>query len=509
MEGHKESHPGEHAAHHDEHKTHDAHHKHDTPTHDEHHDEHDACITDIEAHRTDELPQVTFRDIIDDAELLAAVDRLGFTHPTEIQALTIPPGMQGRDLIGQAKTGSGKTFAFGIPIMHTLTRHAKVQALVLAPTRELVVQITAELQKLTTTKDARVISVYGGVSINPQIDELQEADIVVGTPGRILDHLERDTFDTSHVRTLVLDEADRMLDMGFIEDVERIIQALPAKEQTMLFSATMPEQIKELSQRYLHDPEHIKVQSFVEEHLLPQFYYVVPRDRKFSLLCHLLSTERPKLGIIFTATRTIADTVARNLRRHNIDAQEIHGGLSQSKREKIIADFKTGKLRVLVATDVAARGLDIKNVSHVFNYDVPKNPDDYIHRIGRTARAGESGKAITLLEDRDFEFFQAVLELPNVSPTELNAGDFRSYGFRKHEDGEGSFGGSRGPRRDGGRSDSRGGDRRDGPRSGSYGGSRPQRGERRQGEAVQYSEPREHAAPSGESGDWRQSKRKR
>ena len=456
----------------------------------------------------------TFRDIVTDDFIIKAIDELGFETPTDIQAQTIPPALEGKDLIGQAKTGSGKTFAFGIPLMHMLNSERGVQALILAPTRELCQQITVELKKLTKYKKARIAAVYGGVSINPQIDALEDAQIVVGTPGRILDHLERDTLRTDKIRFFVLDEADRMFDMGFIEDIERISQALPEQRQTLLFSATMPDAIKQLARKYQQDPVHIKTIVHVEEHLLPQFYYVVEHNRKFSLLVHLIQTEKPQLGIIFCATRHIADVVARNLQRQRINAEPIHGGLTQAKRDKVISDFKTGKIQLLIATDVAARGLDIKNVSHVFNYDVPKNPEDYVHRIGRTARAGESGKAITLLENRDFEFFQDVLNLPNVNPTELKAENVRSVGFRKHEDGDSGGdrrGGPGGYRpREGGRGDGRG-ERRGGSYRPREGGRSSGRSEGRSGGYTGGSSERSESRSEGgsSSGGWKQSRRKR
>jgi ATP-dependent RNA helicase DeaD len=447
---------------------------------------------------------ISFKDIVQDDFILRSLDDLGFEHPTEIQAATIPPALAGRDLIGQAKTGSGKTFAFMIPILHTLTSEHSPQALILAPTRELCQQIVQESKKLAKHKRVRIAAIYGGVSINPQIDELEDAQVVVGTPGRILDHLERDTMRVGHIRTLVLDEADRMLDMGFIEDVGRIIQAIPPERQTMLFSATMPTEIKELTHRYQTDPVHIKTQVSVEEHLLPQYYYVVERNQKFSLLAHLIKEEKPKLGIIFCATRQIADVVAHNLQRYNVDASPIHGGLSQAKRDRVIEDFKSGKTKLLIATDVAARGLDIKNVSHVFNYDVPKNPDDYVHRIGRTARAGESGKAITLLENRDFEFFQSVLELPNVNPTELTVPQMRSLGFRRNIDGDSS---PRGGRRYEDRDDSRSrGPRRSGERSGGY---RPRESRALHGSSHESDSHSSHSASEGHAAGWKQSRRKR
>jgi ATP-dependent RNA helicase DeaD len=443
----------------------------------------------------------TFRDIVTDNQILRAIDELGFESPTDIQAQTIPPGLEGKDLIGQAKTGSGKTFAFGIPMLHRMTKDPVPQALILAPTRELCQQISVELKKLTKYNKVKIASVYGGVSINPQIEQLHDAQIVVGTPGRILDHLERDTLRVDKMKVLVLDEADRMFDMGFIDDMERIIQALPTERQTLLFSATMPEQIKGLARRYQRDPTHIKTIVHVEEHLLPQFYYVVEHNRKFSLLVHLLAQDKPKLSIIFCATRHIADVVASNLERQRINAAAIHGGLSQARRDRVITDFKSGKIPILVATDVAARGLDIKNVTHVINYDVPKNPEDYVHRIGRTARAGESGKAITLLENRDFEFFQDILSLPNVNPTELQAENVKSVGFRKND---GEFNGMRGGQRQFG--GPRNQERR-GPRPGNRGGGN--RSHSGGGHSGHSSHSERSESRSQDSGGWKQSRRQR
>ena len=444
--------------------------------------------------------QKKFSDIIHDTTILHALHDLGFTTPTEIQEQTIPPALEGKDLIGQAKTGSGKTFAFGIPLFHKLTSMHHAQALILAPTRELCQQIATEIGKLAKHKKAKIAAIYGGVSINPQISDIRSAQIVVGTPGRILDHLERGTLHTEHVHFFVLDEADRMFDMGFIEDVERIASTLPKDRQTLLFSATMPEAVKILTKKYQNNPEHIKTKTHVEEELLPQYYYVVEHNKKFSLLMHLIEQESSERSIIFCATRDIADIVARNLQRHRIDAAAIHGGLSQAKRDHIMSEFKKGKTRILVATDVAARGLDIKDVTHVFNYNVPKNPEDYIHRIGRTARAGKTGKAITLLEDRDFEFFSMILELPNVNPVELKAENVKEIGFRKHE----------GTGYGGGRSSERGGYSRQGD---SRGERRPfskfrRDGERRESREDNRSSQRsEHKSES--RGGWKQSRRQR
>ncbi len=427
----------------------------------------------------------TFKEIVHDKDIIKAIDHLGFETPTEIQAETIPLGIEGADIIGQAKTGSGKTFAFGIAMVHHMQSSQFPQVIVIAPTRELTQQISIELRKILKFKKINVATVYGGVSINPQIDELEAgAEIVVGTPGRLLDHLERGTLKTENVRCLVLDEADRMLDMGFIEDIESIINSLPDNRQMLLFSATMPDEIKKLAQRHLNEPHHIKTSTHVEQEVLPQFYYVVPHNKKFSLLMHLLESEILEKAIIFCATRRTAEIVAKNLKRYDSRAEELHGGMTQARRNSVMQNFRKGKIRALVATDVAARGLDIQEVSHVINYDVPQNPEDYIHRIGRTARAGKKGKAITLLEDRDFDAFQDVLNIVPQQPEKFESGDFKNYGFRIDSDNRGGPGrggpgrgrpGTGGPRRESSRSygGNRGGSS---PRRTSSSSSKPQKG---------------------------------
>ncbi len=388
----------------------------------------------------------TFKDIIPDERLLLAIQKLGFTEPTEIQVKTIPPGLTGKDLIGQAKTGSGKTLAFGVPLIHRLTQGRDPEALIIAPTRELCRQIAQELR--TLSRETRIAAVFGGVSINPQITELKSAQIVVGTPGRLLDHLERGTFRTRGIRFLVFDEADRMFDMGFVKEMERIVSRLPAERQTMLFSATMPEAIKRLASKHQRDPVHVRAGSHVEEHLLPQFCYKVPRADKFSFLVHLLKQEDPFLAFIFTRTKHGARALARNLCKQGFEAVAMHGNLSQSQRDAVIKDLKAGKIRILVATDVAARGLDVKHVSHVINDNVPTVPEDYIHRIGRTARAGAKGKAITLIEPGEAELWRAILRLPKVTPTELRAEGYLRLVYEKRT--------PRGDGRRGGRPASRG-----------------------------------------------------
>lgn len=341
-------------------------------------------------------------------ELTTAIGRLGFTEPTQIQEEAIPPIMQGSDVIGESATGSGKTLVFGCGIIEQVVPNQGLQALILTPTRELAEQVRGAIEKLSCQKPLKIISVYGGVSIDPQINDLRSADVVVATPGRLLDHLQRGTINTSRIRLLVLDEADRMLDMGFIEDVEHIIQACPRERQTLFFSATISSYIKDLANRYMHDPVLVSAEKMVDPNKLKQVYYDVERNIKLSLLAHLLRNEKRGLVMVFCNTRRTTDFVVKNLRANSIRATVIHGGMTQNKRTLNIKLFNNGKAGVLVCTDVAARGLHIDNVSHIYNYDIPKEPNDYVHRIGRTARAGEEGKVINLLCNYDYENFSRI-----------------------------------------------------------------------------------------------------
>ena len=341
-------------------------------------------------------------------QLLGAITRLGFTEPTQIQGETIPHIIAGKDVIGESATGSGKTLAFGCGIIEQVVPKCGIQALILTPTRELAEQVRGSLNQLGYEKRLGIISIYGGVSINPQIDELPRADVVVATPGRLLDHLQRGTIDLSKVKLLVVDEADRMFDMGFIEDVEQIIRACPVKRQTLLFSATISPKVKDLARRHMNEFISVSATKHVDPEKLKQYYYDVPKNMKLSLMVHLLQNERSGLVMVFCNTRRNTDFVVKNLRANKIDAIAIHGGLSQNKRTKTISLFNGAKVQVLVCTDVAARGLHIDNVSHVYNYDIPKDPNDYVHRIGRTARAGEEGKVVNVLCEYDYENFSRV-----------------------------------------------------------------------------------------------------
>ena len=352
-------------------------------------------------------------------ELLKAIEKLGITEPTQIQEESIPHILAGKDVIGESATGSGKTIAFGSGIIEKVIPGKGLQALILTPTRELAEQVTIMLRQLS--RNLKIISVYGGVSINPQINDLKRADVVVATPGRLLDHLERRTIDLSKISILILDEADRMLDMGFIDDVEKIIRACPKQRQTLFFSATIDIKIKNLAKKYMVQPVNVSAKKLVDPSKLKQVYYDIKRNMKLSLLAHLLQHESSGLAMIFCNTRKNTDFVVKNLRANKIKAIAIHGGLSQNKRTKTISLFNNAKAGVLVCTDVAARGLHIDNVSHIYNYEMPNDPKDYVHRIGRTARAGEEGKVINLLCNFDYDNFSRILD------------EYRSFSIEKLE----------------------------------------------------------------------------
>ena len=337
-----------------------------------------------------------------------------FESPTEIQEKAIPLVLEGKDVIAGAATGSGKTLVFGSAIIQGCERGIGAQALILTPTRELAEQESNALKKFSRYKPLEILAVYGGVSINPQIKKLRTADVIVATPGRMLDHIRRKTVNLSGVRILVLDEADRMVDMGFIRDVESIIRACPTQRQTMLFSATITKELAYISQRYMKNPVKISAERYVDPSKLAQIYYDIPDNMKFSLLVHLLRNEKANLVMVFCNTQINTDFVADNLRLSGVPAMAIHGRMSQEKRNSTIESFHSSRIRVLVCTDVAARGLDIKGVSHVYNYDTPRESKQYIHRIGRTARAGKEGIAVNLVSSRDYENFDRVLRENDV-----------------------------------------------------------------------------------------------
>jgi ATP-dependent RNA helicase DeaD len=339
-----------------------------------------------------------------------AIMDLGFSEFTEIQEKCIPLIQQGRDVIGLSFTGSGKTAAFGFPALEKVIPGKGIQLLVIVPTRELCIQVAKEFRKFTKYRKTFVVEVYGGVSINPQFDNLQRADAVVGTPGRLLDHLQRGTIDLNRIKILILDEADKMFEMGFIEDISRIVARVPKNSQKLFFGATMPQAIMSIARTYMNNPERVKMQAYVDESKLIQHYYDVQRGDKFSLLMHVVKSGAHGLIIVFCATRRIVDLLSRNLIKQGIHAQALHGGITQNRREQVMQAFRDQKMDVLVASDVAARGLDIKNVGLIVNYDLPKTSEEYVHRIGRTARAGCAGKVISLLCSEDYENFTRILE---------------------------------------------------------------------------------------------------
>jgi len=339
------------------------------------------------------------------SHLLIAIKKAGITEPTQIQELSIPHILNGKDVFGESATGSGKTLAFGSGIVESVLPNKGIQALVLTPTRELAEQVKNALVKFSVKNRLNIVAVYGGISINPQISELRRAEVLVATPGRLLDHMNRRTVDLSRVGILVLDEADRMLDMGFIDDVEKIMSRCPKKRQTLFFSATLPPPVRQLARRHKDNPVMVSAVNMVDPAKLKQEYFNIKKNMKMALLIHLLENEKSELAMVFCNTRRNTDFVVKNLKANNVKAVAIHGGLTQNKRASTMSVFHDEKVRVLVCTDVAARGLHIENVSHIYNYELPKDPKDYIHRIGRTARAGEEGKVINLLCDLDFEAF--------------------------------------------------------------------------------------------------------
>ncbi|HEU5479781.1 MAG TPA: DEAD/DEAH box helicase [Candidatus Tumulicola sp.] len=334
-------------------------------------------------------------------ELLAAVRDLNFTEPTPIQVLAIPPALEGRDVLASAETGSGKSAAFGLALLQRLVDEppGKTRALVLAPTRELAVQIADHLKQLAKHTRVTVAAVYGGVGFKAQAAAFKRgAAIVVATPGRLLDHVAQGTARLGAVDVLVLDEADRMLDMGFLPDVRRIIRSLPARRQTLFFSATLPPQISGLVREILHDPARVELAAKAKPvRTLSQTLYAVPQEHKTDLLVELLKDNAIYTAIAFTRTKARANRLAAALGKHRIPVDLIHGDRSQSQRTRALDDFKRGKFRVLVATDIASRGIDVEQLGHVINFDVPLAAEDYLHRVGRTARAQAAGDAITFV----------------------------------------------------------------------------------------------------------------
>lgn len=347
-------------------------------------------------------------------DIQSAVVTAGFEKASPIQEMTIPLALEGKDVIGQAQTGTGKTAAFGLPTLNKIrTNENIIQALVIAPTRELAVQSQEELFRFGREKGVKVRSVYGGSSIEKQIKALKSgAHIVVGTPGRLLDLIKRKALILDHVETLILDEADEMLNMGFLEDIEAIISRVPADRQTLLFSATMPAPIKQIGVKFMKDPEHVQIKNKELTNVnVDQYYVRVKEQEKFDTMTRLMDVNQPELSIVFGRTKCRVDEITRGLKLRGFRAEGIHGDLDQNKRLRVIRDFKNDQIDILVATDVAARGLDISGVTHVYNYDITQDPESYVHRIGRTGRAGKSGESITFVSPNEMGYLSMIENL--------------------------------------------------------------------------------------------------
>lgn len=344
-------------------------------------------------------------------DIIRALQEMGFEEPTPIQAEGIPLLMEGKDLIGQAQTGTGKTAAFGIPLLEKVKNNPEgLQAIVLTPTRELAIQVAEELNRLGQYTKAHALPIYGGQDIQRQIKALKRRPpIIVATPGRLMDHIDRRTIRLQDISMAVLDEADEMLNMGFVEDIEKILSSTPENRQTILFSATMPRPIQNLAQKFLVNPEIIKIKAKEVTISLVEQYYMELHDRqKFDALCRLLDIQSPELAIVFGRTKRRVDELTEGLKKRGYSAEGIHGDLTQAKRDTVIRQFREGIVDILVATDVAARGLDISGVSHVYNFDIPQDSESYVHRVGRTGRAGRTGMAITFVIPRELGHLHSV-----------------------------------------------------------------------------------------------------
>ncbi len=436
--------------------------------------------------------EVTFASLGVKEEIVKALKEQNIYNPTNIQEQAIPLVHKGHDLVGISRTGSGKTLSFGVPLLEQMEAGRGIQGLVLAPTREIANQISQEMQKWSKYLNISIATIFGGVAMGPQERAMERSEVVVGTPGRVLDHLGRGNLKVDALKCFVLDEADKMVEMGFIEDIEQVASALPAERQIMLFGATISSEIDYFKQKYMHNVAKAEAELHVKEDLLKQFYYNVRTHEKFSLLVHLLKVEAGEAGrvIIFCSKRSTVDLVHHNLRENGVKAEMLHGKMTQNKRLHVIERFNGGKTHVLVASAVAARGLDIQDVTHVYNYDLPRDPQEYVHRVGRTARAGQSGKAITLLAPSDHGFFHAILDRYPIDVEELSAGEFKKVRFSTQIAGRGGSGRGRtghgfrgrsrhfgnGGGRSGGRSGGRGGSGRGGSGRG-RGPRRPRREE--------------------------------
>ena len=356
------------------------------------------------------MTNLTFKDLGLREGLLRAIDDLGFTSPSPIQAESLPVTLQGFDIIGQAQTGTGKTAAFGCAIINNIKNRDSIASIILAPTRELALQVHDELIKLTKYEKLNIVAVYGGAPIHHQARDLKRANIVVGTPGRVLDHIRRGNLPLDKVEVFVLDEADEMLNMGFIEDMEEIMKSIPEERQTLLFSATMPAQIKKLTKKYLKsDAKHIAIaKTEMTASKIAQYFYEVQGDQRLEALCRLIDFDMPQSSIIFCRTKKGVDDLVTAMQSRGYMVEGMHGDMSQVQRMKTLKKFKDGALKFLVATDVAARGIDVEGVTHVINYELPQDIESYVHRIGRTGRAGREGTAYSIITPREFGYLRQI-----------------------------------------------------------------------------------------------------
>lgn len=358
----------------------------------------------LNENKEDTMESLLFEDLNLSREMKRAITDMGFEEATPIQSLALPPILEGRDVIGQAQTGTGKTAAFGIPVLEKLDpSNRSVQAVILCPTRELAIQVAEEIKKLSKYKKTSVLPVYGGQPIERQIKALKRGvQIIIGTPGRVMDHIHRRTLKMDQVKMIILDEADEMLDMGFRDDIEFVLEQIPAQRQMLLFSATMSSVILGLTRKYQNNPEMLKVAH--QELTVPeieQIYFEVKEQMKLDLLTRLIDMHNLKLALVFCNTKRRVDRLVGHLQTRGYFADGLHGDMSQNQRDRVMGKFRKGQIEILVATDVAARGIDVDDVEAVFNYDVPNNEEYYVHRIGRTGRAGKTGQAFTFVSGKE------------------------------------------------------------------------------------------------------------